>query len=1350
VTLRVTDNNSPALTDIDTAEIIVAIPPHPPVADVGGPYTCTAGLPCQLDGAGSFDIDPTDFITSYDWDLDGFPFTYESATGANPDVVFPEVGVFNIGLRVFDNGVLNVNDEPLSDEDFGTVNVEENLPPVADPNGPYSVNEGSIVGLDGTGSSDPNGDPLVHAWDLDGDGEFDDALGATPTFLGVDDGVYPVALRVSDGLLAGTAQSTVTVSNVAPSVALSGGANLDEGDEFTASGSFTDPGTEDTWTGTVDYGDGSGSMWLALSANNTFSLSHVYADNGTYTVSVEITDDDGGSGSASVTVIVDNVPPVVDAGPDTLAENGGAYLGAGSFIDPGTLDTHTATVDYGDGSGIQSLALSTSNTFTLSHVYTAPGTYTVTVTVTDDDGGVGSDTLTVTMDNSNEAPIADPGGPYTVSEGGSVVLSGAGSSDPDGDSITFDWDLDNDQIFETSGVTVTFNASALDDSVVPIKLRVVDPAGASDTAEKTVTVVNVSPAVDAGPDTLIYEGSSFSGAGFFIDPGTLDTWTAMVDYGDGSGPQPLALNPDNSFNLGHVYADDGNYTVTVTVTDDDGGVGSDTMMVAVSNVAPMVDAGDAATIDEGSMLTRSGSFTDPGADTWTATVDYGDGSGPQPLALNTDKTFDLSRNYGNEGSFTVTVTVTDDELASGSDSFVVTVLNVPPTIAADAAAVSIDEAEVGLNSGTFSDVGDDIVTISASTGTVTQVGTQSGTWNWSFESTDGPDESQTVTVTATDDAGDSSSVTFELTVNNVAPAVAPDIAQVIVNESEIAGNTGTFSDPGVDTVTIAASAGNIVETDPLTGRWVWTFASTDGPDESQVIVVTATDSDGAASTTSFELIVNNLPPVAEDDSYSTLEDEELIVAAPGVLGNDTDAGLDTLSATVATGPVNGTVILNADGSFTYTPNANFNGIDGFTYTVQDDDLATDTGTVMIEVYPVNDPPTVSGDPVPYTVQYSDPALITLSGDDIDSTTLSVVTTALPAGLRLGAPNCDAGAPPVDCEWTISGIVEAGPGTYPVTATVTDDGELSDATQLSSAVTFDIVVVQEDARSTYTGPLFLGSDGDGEFALYLRATIQDISLVTDDPATDEYPGDIRNAAVRFLDETGAELCAAPAVELIFSGNEQLGSAECTYEGTLDNNENGRLIGVTVVVENYYVDTSDNEVTVLVVRSGEGKITGGGQIELDNSAGVYAADPDQPTNYGFNAQATQQGKNKYQLKGQVTVIVRATNGRKYMIKSDAILSLGVDLDPDGDGDASVEPHYAEFESRASLRDLTDPRDPISLGDNLILQLRMTDNGEPGKNDTISFTLWDDGKLLFSSNWDGVQSIEQNVKRGNLQVH
>jgi len=67
-----------------------------------------------------------------------------------------------------------------------------------------------------------------------------------------------------------------------------------------------------------------------------------------------------------------------------------------------------------------------------------------------------------------------------------------------------------------------------------------------------------------------------------------------------------------------------------------------------------------------------------------------------------------------------------------------------------------------------------------------------------------------------------------------------------------------------------------------------------------------------------------------NDAYSTFEDTPLVVAADGVLGNDPDAA--NFSAAVAAGPSHGTVTLDADGSFTYTPTANYNGADSFTYT----------------------------------------------------------------------------------------------------------------------------------------------------------------------------------------------------------------------------------------------------------------------------------------------------------------------------------------------------------------------------------------------------------------------------------
>jgi len=124
-------------------------------------------------------------------------------------------------------------------------------------------------------------------------------------------------------------------------------------------------------------------------------------------------------------------------------------------------------------------------------------------------------------------------------------------------------------------------------------------------------------------------------------------------------------------------------TSPITVEDDDDGVGSDELVVTVDNVPSTVAAiSDVTGIFEGNQFSVSGSFTDPGADSWTATVDCGDGSGVQPLTLNGDKTFDLSHTYTDNGTYRVTVSVRDDDMVDDSDSHTataeVTVTNVAP------------------------------------------------------------------------------------------------------------------------------------------------------------------------------------------------------------------------------------------------------------------------------------------------------------------------------------------------------------------------------------------------------------------------------------------------------------------------------------------------------------------------------------------------------------------------------------------------------------------------------------------------------------------------------------------------
>ncbi len=180
---------------------------------------------------------------------------------------------------------------------------------------------------------------------------------------------------------------------------------------------------------------------------------------------------------------------------------------------------------------------------------------------------------------------------------------------------------------------------------------------------------NVAPTVSAGDDTSVTEGAAFSRAGSFSDPDT-DSWTATVDYGDGSGSQVLALGSDKSFDLNHTYADNGSYTVTVTVNDGKGGESSDSLTVTVNNAAPTVGAISApvAPVAVGTSITASASFTDPGtADTHTGTIEWGDGS--TSASTVSSGSVSGSHTYTAAGVYTLKLTVADDDGASDSESF---------------------------------------------------------------------------------------------------------------------------------------------------------------------------------------------------------------------------------------------------------------------------------------------------------------------------------------------------------------------------------------------------------------------------------------------------------------------------------------------------------------------------------------------------------------------------------------------------------------------------------------------------------------------------------------------------------
>src|SRR5207302_1838872 len=148
----------------------------------------------------------------------------------------------------------------------------------------------------------------------------------------------------------------------------------------------------------------------------------------------------------------------------------------------------------------------------------------------------------------------------------------------------------------------------------------------------------------------------------------------------------------------------------------------------------------------------------------------------------------------------------------------------------------------------------------------------------------------------------------------------------------------------------------------------------------------------------------NDPPVAANDSYATAEDTPLTVAAPGVLANDSDVDGDALTAAVVTAPAHGTVTLAANGSFTYTPAANYNGADSFTYKANDGALNSNIATVTIAVAAVNDPPVAAAQSV--TTNQDTAKAITLTASDVDGDplTYAMVTPATHGTLSGVAPN----------------------------------------------------------------------------------------------------------------------------------------------------------------------------------------------------------------------------------------------------------------------------------------------------------------------------------------------------------
>jgi hypothetical protein len=305
-----------------------------------------------------------------------------------------------------------------------------NQPPTVDAGGPYEVGEGGSVAVEAAGS-DPDGDPLQYAWDLDNDGIYETS-GQQVNFSAADlDGptTHSIGVQVSDprGLSAADT-AIVEVKNVAPTAVLSNGSGkiLEGGSATLLFTDAFDPGTADSDAGFLYSFDCNDDGVFEVVDSPEASYACLYTDNGSYTARGIIKDKDGEGNSYTATVPVANVAPAVDLIIATV-EPVEVLVGinaSADFSDPGVEDTHTAIWDWGDGTTSAGNVRETngSGSVTGDHTYTIPGIYTITLTVTDKDNDSGISVFQYVV-------VYDPTGGFVT--GGGWIDSPEGAYTPD-------------------------------------------------------------------------------------------------------------------------------------------------------------------------------------------------------------------------------------------------------------------------------------------------------------------------------------------------------------------------------------------------------------------------------------------------------------------------------------------------------------------------------------------------------------------------------------------------------------------------------------------------------------------------------------------------------------------------------------------------------------------------------------------------------------------------------------------------------------------------------------------------------------------------------------------------------
>ncbi|MEW8118199.1 MAG: Ig-like domain-containing protein [Candidatus Thiodiazotropha sp.] len=745
---------------------------------------------------------------------------------------------------------------------------------------------------------------------------------------------------------------------------------------------------------------------LTLNGDGTFSYTHDGSENFTDSFTYRVTDNDGETADATVTINVTPVSdqtPVANADSITLAEGGTVttLVGGSSTVlnnDTGLGDT-PVTVSLVTDVTNGSLTLNSDGTFSYTHDGSENFTDSFTYRVTDNDGETADATVTINITPvSDETPVANADS-ITVAEGGTITTLVGGSStilNNDtglGDTpvtVSLVTDVTNGSLTLNGDGTFSYTHDGSENFTDSFTYRVTDNDG--ETADATVTI-NITPISDQTP---VANADSISVA----EGGTVTTLvggsSTVLNNDTGLGDTPvtvslvtdvvngvLILNSDGTFSYTHDGSENFTDSFTYRVTDNDGETADATVMInvtPVSDATPVANADSISVAEGGTATTLDGGFTtvlnnDIGLGDTPVTVslvtDVTNGS----LTLNGDGTFsythDGSENFTD--SFIYRVTDNDGETADATVTINITPVS-DQTPVANADSITLAEGGtvttlVGGSSTVLNNdtgLGDTPVTVSLVTdvtnGSLTL--NSDGTFSYTHDGSENFTDSFTYRVTDNDGETADATVTINITpVSDETPVANADsitvaeggtITTLVGGSSTVLNNdTGLGDTP----VTVSLVADVTYGTLTLNGDGTFSYTHDGSGIFSDSFTYRITDNDGQTSdtTVTINVISNNNPPEASDINFSVLEDNVYTGNLPAAVDDDGD----TVTYRLESNPVHGSITLEADGGFSYTPDADYHGADSFIYSVSDGNGGNNSYLVEIDVVSVNDSPVIT-------------------------------------------------------------------------------------------------------------------------------------------------------------------------------------------------------------------------------------------------------------------------------------------------------------------------------------------------------------------------------------------------------